>query len=99
MPLDLSIPFGFHGILSTIGPRDVIDILIVAAILYKVYEMLADTRAITLVKGLLVLLSLTAAASFFQLHVIAWLLQKTLTLILVQLSEVAEVEVQLAILL
>ena len=59
MPIDLTMPLQFHGILRTIGWMDVLDILVVAAILYKVYEMLADTRAITLVKGILVLLGVT----------------------------------------
>ena len=53
MPIDFSLPSGFHGILSTITFLDAIDIFIVAVILYKVYEMLQDTRAITLVKGVL----------------------------------------------
>ena len=95
--IDLSVPFQYRGILSTVTFRDVADIFIVAAIMYKVYEMLADTRAITLVKGLLVLLSLTAAASFFQLHVIAWLLQKTLTLIFVALPIVFQPELRRAL--
>ncbi len=47
MPIDLTMPLQFHGILRTIGWMDVLDILVVAAILYKVYEMLADTRAIS----------------------------------------------------
>ena len=49
MPFDIAFSMKLHGILSTIGPLDVADILIVAAILYKIYEMLQDTRAITLV--------------------------------------------------
>ena len=43
------IPIQFQGILSTITLLDVLDILIVALILYKLYMMLQDTRAITLV--------------------------------------------------
>ena len=45
------IPIQFQGILSTITLLDVLDILIVALILYKLYMMLQDTRAITLVKA------------------------------------------------
>ena len=51
MPFELPYPLQFHGIISTIGPMDILDIFIVAVILYKVYVMLQDTRAITLVKG------------------------------------------------
>ena len=71
MPFDITMPIQFHGILSTIGWFDLIDILIVAAILYKIYVMLKDTRAITLVKGVLVLLALTMVCSWFELHVIS----------------------------
>ena len=51
-------PVSVHmqGIVNTVGPLDVIDILIVAVIIYKIYGLLKDTRAITLLKGLLVLL-------------------------------------------
>ena len=95
--IDLSVPFQYRGILSTVTFRDVADIFIVAACFYKIYEMLADTRAITLVKGLLVLLAVTVAASFLQLHVISWLLQKALTLIFVALPIVFQPELRRAL--
>lgn len=97
MPMDISLPSGFHGIIATIGIRDIIDILIVALILYKVYEMLQDTRAITLVKGLLVLLGVTLICSFSELHVLSWLLQKTLTLLFVALPIVFQPELRRAL--
>ena len=56
MPFDLSVPLQYHGLLSTVGIRDIVDILLVAVILYKSYEMLKDTRAITLAKGLFVMM-------------------------------------------
>ena len=42
----LSVPL--QGMLATISLWDILDISIVALILYKLYEMLQDTRAITL---------------------------------------------------
>lgn len=97
MPIDFSLPVQFHGILSTIGWFDVLDILIVAAILYKVYEMLQDTRAITLVKGLIVLMIVTLVAGLLELHVISWLLQKTVTLLFVALPIVFQPELRRAL--
>ena len=94
IPFDFSVPFQYRGILATISFRDVVDIFIVAAILYKIYGLLADTRAITLIKGLLVLLSLTVVCDFLQLHVISWLLQKSLTLIFVALPIVFQPELR-----
>ncbi|MBQ1920667.1 MAG: diadenylate cyclase CdaA, partial [Selenomonas sp.] len=97
MPIDITLPTQFHGILSTIGWFDVLDILIVAVILYKVYEMLQDTRAITLVKGILVLLGVTMVCSWFDLHVISWLLQKAVTLLFVALPIVFQPELRRAL--
>ncbi|MFC2341902.1 MAG: diadenylate cyclase CdaA [Selenomonas artemidis] len=97
MPFDFTMPTQFRGILSTITPLDVLDILIVAVILYRVYIMLEDTRAITLGKGILVLLGITVVASWFDLHVISWLLQKSVTLLFVALPIVFQPELRRAL--
>ncbi|HBQ30438.1 MAG TPA: TIGR00159 family protein, partial [Mitsuokella multacida] len=72
-------------------------IFIVAVILYKVYVMLQDTRAITLVKGILVLLGVTMVCSWLELHVISWLLQKAVTLLFVALPIVFQPELRRAL--
>ena len=95
--LDLPIPSQIHGLIRTVGFWDVVDILIVAVILYKVYEMLQDTRAITLVKGLIVLMIVTLVAGLLELHVISWLLQKTVTLLFVALPIVFQPELRRAL--
>ena len=97
MPFDLSFPTHFHGILSTISPLDIIDILIVAAIIYKVYEMLQETRAITLLKGLAVLLTVAVICSWLNLHVISWLLQKSISVMAVALPIVFQPELRRAL--
>ena len=97
MPLDFTMPTQFRGILSTITPLDVLDILIVAVILYRVYVMLKDTRAITLGKGILVLLVVTVVANYLNLHVISWLLQKAVTLLFVALPIVFQPELRRAL--
>ena len=95
--LDLPIPSQIHGLIRTVGFWDVVDILIVAVILYKVYELLQDTRAITLVKGLIVLMIVTLVAGLLELHVISWLLQKTVTLLFVALPIVFQPELRRAL--
>jgi diadenylate cyclase len=100
MPVSFSLPqlpIQVKGILSTVTFLDIVDILIVAAILYKVYELLQDTRAITLVKGLLVLLGITLVCQWLELHVISWLLEKILTLIFVALPVVFQPELRRAL--
>ena len=90
----LPLPNQLRGILSTIGPLDILDVLLVAIILYKMYEMLQDTRAITLVKGLVVLLVLTMVSNWLELHVIYWLMQKVVTLLFVALPIVFQPELR-----
>ena len=45
-----------QGLLATIGILDIVDIAVVAYFLYTLYQILKNTRAATLVKGLLILL-------------------------------------------
>lgn len=93
----LMLPGQLRGIFMTIGPLDVLDILLVAIIFYKMYEMLEDTRAITIVKGLIVLMVLTVAANLMELHAIYWMLQKFVTLLFVALPIVFQPELRRAL--
>lgn len=86
-----------EGLIRTIGILDVLDILIVAFILYRVYKMLENTRAITLTRGLLILLALTIITSWLELHAINWLLQKIVTLLFVALPIVFQPELRRAL--
>ncbi len=90
----LALPGQIRGILSTLDVLDVLDIVLVAIILYKIYEMLEDTRAITLVRGIIFLLVLTLLANWGQLHVIYWLLSKVVTLLFVALPIVFQPELR-----
>lgn len=95
--MPIHIPIQIKGMLSTVSLLDILDILIVAVILYKIYEMLQDTRAITLVKGLLVLLGLTMVSSWLDLHVISWLLHQVGSLLTVALPIVFQPELRRAL--
>ncbi|MEN6411294.1 MAG: diadenylate cyclase CdaA [Veillonellales bacterium] len=86
-----------QGILSTVGMLDVVDILIVAFVVYKTYFMIRDTRALALVKGLIILLVFTLASKWLGLNVINWLLQKTMTVVLVALPVVFQPELRRAL--
>ena len=88
----LSVPL--QGMLATISLWDILDISIVALILYKLYEMLQDTRAITLAKGILVLLFLMIVTGWLNLHAVNWLLEKTTTLLFVALPIVFQPELR-----
>ncbi len=86
-----------RGIISTIGWRDIVDILLVAVLLYKLYMMIKDTRALTLLKGLIVLLVATLVSKWLGLNVINWLLQKSMTVVLVALPIVFQPELRRAL--
>lgn len=61
------------------GVLDIIDILIVAYIVYKIIEWVKETRAWILFKGVVVILLLYAIASLLQLNTIHWILSKTIS--------------------
>ncbi len=64
----------FVYVISNLRIFDVIDILIIAFIVYKAIEFLRETRAGQLVKGIVFLLALYAFAIAFELAVLRWLL-------------------------
>jgi len=86
-----------NGIISTISLLDVLDMVIVAFVLYKLYVMIKDTRALALLKGLVVMLIATVISKWLGLNVIYWLLQKTMAVVLVALPIVFQPELRRAL--
>ena len=86
-----------QGLVSTIGILDIIDIVVVAYFLYRLYLMLKNTRAATLVKGLLVLVAFMIVCRTLNLHVISWLLEKSMTVIMFALPVVFQPELRRAL--
>ena len=97
MPLDFEFTTKVRDMVSTITPLDIFDILIVAMILYKSYQMIQDTRAITLVKGPIVIVSLTIICGWLNLHVMTWLLQKSSDWLLIALPILFQPELRRAL--
>lgn len=64
----------FQNIISNIGVNDVLDILIVAFLFYKLLGFIRETRAEQLAKGLLVLVLVALAASWLHLYTLQWIL-------------------------
>lgn len=86
-----------QGLLTTVNILDLIDIVVVAYFLYRIYLMLKNTRAATLVKGLLVLVLFMLISRWLNLHVISWLLEKSMTVIMVALPVVFQPELRRAL--
>ena len=70
----------FENVLSGVGIADIIDILIVAFVVYKLLGLIKQTRAEQLLKGVLVLVVATFASELLNLHTINWLLKGTMAL-------------------
>ncbi|HBX75981.1 MAG: diadenylate cyclase CdaA [Acidaminococcaceae bacterium] len=87
----------FQALGRTIGILDVIDTGLVAFFLYRIYIMLKNTRAAALVKGLMVLAALVIASKWLNLHVINWILEKAMTMMMVALPVVFQPELRRAL--
>ena len=93
----MSMYFPLQGLISSFRLLDIIDILLVAFVLYKLYYLIYNTRAVALIKGLLVLGIVTVVSKVLDLHVINWLLQQGMTVILVALPVVFQPELRRAL--
>lgn len=59
--------------------KDIIDILIVSYIIYKVLNMVRGTRAVQLLKGILVLVIIWALSTLLDLYTLKWLMNQIYT--------------------
>ena len=69
----------FSGVLAGITVTDIIDVVIVAFVVYKLIGFMQATRAEQLVKGLIVLLVVTYLSGIFHLYTLNWILKGTLS--------------------
>ena len=86
-----------NNILSSIGLNDVLDILIVAFLVYKVWGFIRETRAEQLAKGIVVLVGATLLSNFFDLYTLHWLLSGVMTVGLVALVVIFQPELRRAL--
>nr|WP_205665664.1 diadenylate cyclase CdaA [Anoxybacter fermentans] len=76
---------------------NVIDILLVAFVFYRLILLIKGTRAIELIKGLFVLFLASAISARLQLNTINWLLRNTMTMVFVALPIVFQPELRRAL--
>lgn len=65
--------------LPRINPTDVIEIIILAFLIYHVVKWVKNTRAWALVKGLVVVAIFWLVAAIFELNVILWIITNTIS--------------------
>ncbi len=80
--------------ISNVRVFDIIDIIIIAFIVYKAIEFLRETRAGQLVKGIAVLLIMYACSIVFKLVVLRWLLSAIVGSAIVALAIIFQPELR-----
>jgi diadenylate cyclase len=87
----------FTNLSTGFGINDVIDIAIIAFVVYKILGFLRETRAEQLVKGLLVLIAVTFLSGVLHLYALNWLLNKTMQFGVIALVIVFQPELRRAL--
>jgi diadenylate cyclase len=87
----------FNNIISGVGITDVIDVAIVAYLIYKILGFIRETRALQLVKGLLILVLITVVSEQFNLYTLNWILKNTISLGVIALVIVFQPELRRAL--
>ncbi len=77
MPLDMALASGVD-ILSTISWTDVLDVAIVAYIIYLIAKFFKDTRAVQVLKGIVFLMIFVQLSSIFKLYTFNFILKSTM---------------------
>ncbi len=86
-----------QGLWETFRVVDMVDIILVAFILYYIYKLIRDTRALSLLKGLIIMGAVALVSRLLDLHVVNWLLQQSLTVIMFALPVVFQPELRRAL--
>ena len=81
----------------SIGISDVLDILIVAYIIYKIIVWIKETRAWVLFKGVLVIFALAAVETLLKLNTIIWILSNTISVGIIAVIVVFQPELRKAL--
>ena len=87
----------FNNIVSSIGLNDVLDIAIVAFLVYKVLGFIRETRAEQLAKGLVVLVICTLLSDFLKLYTLHWLLSGVVSVGLIAIVVIFQPELRRAL--
>jgi diadenylate cyclase len=84
-------------LLSVLRWQDLLDITIVSLVFYRLFLLIRGTRAVQLLRGLLLLLTAYLVANALQLHTITWLVQSTATMLIVAVPLVFQPELRRAL--
>ena len=83
--------------LPSVSIIDIIEILIIAFLVYHIMVWIKNTRAWNLMKGLIVILIFVLMAAIFQMNTILWIAEKTLSVGLIALVIIFQPELRRAL--
>lgn len=83
--------------LALIRITDIIDIAIIAFVIYKLFSLMRDTRAEQVLKGFILVLVFASFADIFNLNTVSWLMNQFLTVALVFIIVVFQPELRSAL--
>jgi len=87
----------FENIMKGFGFTDVLDILIVAFLVYQVLRFIRETRAEQLAKGVLVFFIVTLGSLVFDLYTLHWILSNVMTVGLIAIVVLFQPEIRRAL--
>lgn len=87
----------FARVPKAIAVTDIIEIAIIAFLFYYVLVWVKNTRAWTLLKGILVILAFVLLAAIFQMNTIIWLAEKTLSVAIIAIAVIFQPEMRKAL--
>ena len=81
----------------TIRPINIIEILIISVLIYYILIWIRDSRAWTLLKGLLVFFAFVLVAYFFKMTTILWLFHNLISVIIISIFVLFQPEIRRAL--
>ena len=81
----------------TISMIDIIEIVIITILCYYILVWIKDTRAWTLLKGILVILAFVLIATVFQMNTIMWIAERTINVALIAVVVIFQPELRKAL--
>jgi diadenylate cyclase len=83
--------------LKTLDIFSILDIAVVSYIFYKGYMLIKETRAVQLLKGILLILLLIPVSSFLRLTMLKWIVEKTITIGVLSIIIIFQPEIRRAL--
>lgn len=87
----------FAHLPKAIAVTDIIEIAIIAFLFYYILVWIKNTRAWTLLKGILVILVFVLLAAIFQMNTIVWIAEKTLSVAIIAIAVIFQPEMRKAL--